>query len=95
MRRRRRAKHFQEEDKETKKLLSNLLSKDTALRALFGWGDDVLDISEVPGKTKKWTEGKQFPTFLTPQNVEEKNLSFIKELPLRNRRRLRCKTDDE
>src|SRR6056300_350363 len=77
--RRRRAKHFQEEDKETKKLLSNLLSKDPALRALFDWGEEILDISEEPGKTKKWTGGKQFPTFPTPQNVEEKNNNYIKE----------------
>ena len=69
------------------------MSKDPALRALFGWGEEILDISEEPGKTKKWTGGKQFPTFLTPQNVEEKNNNYIKELPLRSHRRLRCKTD--
>lgn len=91
--RRRRAAQIIEENEETKKMLSDLLAQDPAIRELLGLGSAAINLSPTPGGREEWTEGKQFPTFLKPLNVQRKDLRFVKELPINTYRQIKCGTD--
>ena len=91
--RRRRAAQIVKEDEETKKMLSDLIVQEPALRELLGFGSVVVDKSKAPGGRQKWTEGKKFPTFLKPLNVNKVEDSFVKDLPTNTSRQIKCGTD--
>ena len=91
--RRRRATQIVENDKETKKLLSDLIVQDPQIRELLGLGSVAIDKSKAPGGKQKWTEGKRFPTFLDPLNVEKNGEKYIKRLPIDGYRQIKCATD--
>ncbi len=90
--RRRRASQIIEENEDTKKLLSDLLTQDPAIKELLGLGTDVVDIGKTPGKGQTW-QGKQFPTFLSPLTVQREGDRYIKELPINTKRQIKCGTD--
>ncbi len=93
--RRRRVAQIIEEDEETKKMLSDLIVQDPAIKELLGLGSVATDVIKVPGGPEKWTEGKQFPTFLKPLNAKMEGDTFVKQLPLRTNRKIKCGTDAE
>ena len=89
----RRAAQIVEEDEETKKMLSDLIFQDPAIRELLGFGSVVGDKGKAPGGRQKWTEGKKFPTFLKPLNANKVEDSFVKDLPINTSRQIKCGTD--
>ena len=91
--RRRRAAQIVEEDEETKQMLSDLIAQDPAIRELLGFGSVAVGISHGPGGKEKWTEGRQFPTFLKPLNIKKIGDGFVKELPINTIRQIKCGTD--
>ncbi len=90
--RRRRAAQIIEENEDTKKLLSDLITQDPAIRELLGLGTAVVDIGQAPGESQTW-QGKQFPTFLEPLNVRQEGDMYIKELPINTKRQIKCGTN--
>ena len=91
--RRRRAAQIIEENEETKKILSDLITQDPAIRELLGFGVAVIDTGTTSGGGKEWTEGKRFPTFLKPLNARKEDNMFIKGLPINTNRQVQCGTD--
>ena len=90
---RRRASQIVEEDEETKQMLSDLIAQDPAIRELLGFGNVAVGVGQAPGGKEKWTEGKQFPTFLKPLNIKKMGNRFVKELPINTIRQIKCGTD--
>ena len=91
--RNRRASESIEENEETKKLLGDLITQDPALRQLLKGGDIISSESHTGRGSDPWEEGKEFPTFLKPLNIEKVDDNFIKELPINSSRKIKCKTD--
>ena len=91
--RRRRAAQIVEDDKETRKLLSDLIVQDPAIRELLGLGSLAIDKGKSPGGKRKWTDGKRFPTFLDPLNVAKRNGGYKKNVPIGGYRQIKCATD--
>ena len=77
------------EKESSKEFLSNLVKNNPDIRELFGIGDIVVESIQTSGGEAQY-EGKQFPTYLTPTNLEE---GGIKSVPVNTYRRIECKTD--
>ena len=90
---RRRAAQIIEEDEETKKMLSDLLTQDPSIRELLEPGVAVVDTGQAPGGQQEWKGWKLFPTFLKPLNVTKEGDHFVKELPINTSRQVKCGTD--
>ena len=74
---------------EDKIFLAEFVKSDPNLLKLFDIGVVVPDITAVPKGGEKY-KGEQFPTFLTPINLDEGN---VKTVPINTHRRIECNTD--
>ncbi len=79
------------EKESSKEFLSNLVKNNPDLQELFGFGDIVMDQTQMPGGEEIY-KGKIFPTYLKPINLEKDD---IKSIPINSYRWIRCKTDAE
>ena len=86
----RRRRTSEQIEKETnKESLADLVKNSPDLQELFSIGNVVVDSTQTSGGGDKY-EGKMFPTYLTPTNLEE---GGIKSVPINTYRRIECKTD--
>ncbi len=76
-------------DETSKEFLSNLVKNSPDLQELFDIGNVVVEQTHTSGGSDKY-EGKQFPSYLEPQNLEEGN---VKNIPINAYRWIECKTD--
>ena len=86
---RQRRQSEQIEKESSKEFLSNLVKNNPDLQELFGIGDIVTALVQTTGGEDKY-EGKMFPTYLKPTNLEEGGL---KSIPVNSYRWVECKTD--
>ncbi len=77
------------EDEESKNFLSGLVKDSPDLQELFDTGNIVTVPTQTPGGDEKY-DGKPFPSYLNPVNLEEGN---VKSVPINTYRRIECKTD--
>ena len=89
------AKEYTSEKEESADLLKDLAKADPAIKALFGLGVLIPEITQTPGGVKVWDRGKKFPTFLDPLNLKKEDGKYIKEVPINGYRRIECATDAE
>ena len=89
----RRARQIIEENEETKRMLSDILTKDPAIRELLGLGGSIPTTAQIYGGYRPYTDGKKFPTFLRPLNVKFVEGRYEKDLPLGSYRKIKCGTD--
>ncbi len=76
-------------DETSKEFLSSLVKNSPDLQELFNIGNVVVEQIQISGGPGKY-EGKQFPSYLEPQNLEEGN---VKSIPINSHRWIECKTD--
>ena len=79
------------DDEDDKRFLSELVQNSPDLKELFVPGDVDTPVKPVI-RVKQEYEGKQFPSYLIPRNLEEGN---VKRLPINASRRIECDTDVE
>lgn len=77
------------EDEADKKFLAGLIRNNPDLKELFEVGDIVDVPVEKPGGVSEY-QGKKFPTYLRPKNLEAGN---IKNVPINLHRFIECDTD--
>jgi hypothetical protein len=88
----RRAQDSLKANEEAKKLLQVMAKSDPAMKALFGFGEDIKSETVKPGNESKFS-GKKFPTFLDPLNLRPEGDKHVKDIPLNTYRRIECATD--
>lgn len=76
-------------DESDKEFLSTLTKNSPDLQELFDMGTTVVAETFTSGGDDPF-EGKQFPTFLKPRNLQEGNIKLI---PINTHRRIECTTD--
>ncbi|WP_423907538.1 hypothetical protein [Candidatus Spongiihabitans sp.] len=77
------------EKESSKEFLSDLVKNNLDLQELFDAGDIVVEPVQTSGGEDKY-EGKMFPTYLKPTNLEEGD---VKSIPINSYRWIVCKTD--
>ncbi len=77
------------EDEISKEFLSDLIKNSPDLHELFDIGNVVVEETQVSGGADKY-EGKLFPSYLTPTNLEKGD---VKSIPINSYRWIECKTD--
>ncbi|MBF2755938.1 MAG: hypothetical protein ISN29_11890 [Gammaproteobacteria bacterium AqS3] len=78
-------------NEEEKNVLEELAKNSPELKELFNMGGAFSDPTQASGREGEY-QGRKFPTYLTPTGLDGNN---AKELPMRNYRRIECKTDAE
>ena len=86
---RQRRQSEQIEKESSKEFLADLVKNSPELRELFGIGNSVVEPVQISGDEVEY-EGKIFPTYLTPKNLEEYG---IKSIPINSYRWIVCETD--
>ena len=76
-------------DETSKDFLASLIKNNPDLQELFDIGSIVDSPKPIPGQEEKY-QGKQFPSYLTPINLEKGN---TKSIPINTYRWIECKTD--
>ena len=77
------------ENEENKEFLASLVKNNPDIQELFDTGNVVTDLKQTQGGAEEF-EGKQFPTYLRPTNLEEGN---TKSIPINTYRWIECETD--